>query len=386
MVNSSEHGISRVVHHKDYYLRGGDMTVLVENHLYRIHSYFFERESLFFRQKLLAGTTDDTEERGSSDSNAYSLDDVKSEDFSRFLWVFYNPKYSIYEAPLETWLSILRLATRWGFHNIKELTVRELEKLEIESIEKIAIYHEYSISKLYLIPSYIAVVKREKPLTFTEGMKLGMETVLRIADARERARQHASESGVRTPSFDDFEDSEVEVLVREVFGLGSRPTSPTPSMGHTPIPSGPPGPPIKLNPPPKANGAPASRTNGVSADKNSVGNMPSFTSALVSQASTGQPTASAARANSTPAQPPAAAATKAPTGQSTTSTEKSVPHLPQLAVDKGKEPVAAEPANGSSATSGTSSVLSPLSRITGMGEPSSLASFSSSSVLTVTHP
>ncbi|KAL4068668.1 hypothetical protein V8B97DRAFT_1971031 [Scleroderma yunnanense] len=271
MVNSSEHGISRVVHHKDYYLRGGDMTVLVENHLYRIHSYFFERESLFFRQKLLAGTTDDTEERGSSDSNAYSLEDVKSEDFSRFLWVFYNPKYSIYEAPLETWLSILRLATRWGFHNIKELTVRELEKLEIESIEKIAIYHEYSISKLYLIPSYIAVVKREKPLTFTEGMKLGMETVLRIADARERARQHASESGVRTPSFDDFEDSEVEILVREVFGLGSRPTSPTPSMGHTPIPSGPPGPPIKLNPPPKANGAPASRTNGINGAANGIG-------------------------------------------------------------------------------------------------------------------
>lgn len=29
MVNSSEHGLARVVHHKDYYLRGGDMTVLV---------------------------------------------------------------------------------------------------------------------------------------------------------------------------------------------------------------------------------------------------------------------------------------------------------------------------------------------------------------------
>jgi hypothetical protein len=30
MVNP-EHGISRVVHHKDYYLRGGDMTVLVSH-------------------------------------------------------------------------------------------------------------------------------------------------------------------------------------------------------------------------------------------------------------------------------------------------------------------------------------------------------------------
>lgn len=29
MVNSSEHGLARVIHHKDYYIRGGDMTVLV---------------------------------------------------------------------------------------------------------------------------------------------------------------------------------------------------------------------------------------------------------------------------------------------------------------------------------------------------------------------
>ncbi|KAG2137339.1 hypothetical protein BD769DRAFT_1664233 [Suillus cothurnatus] len=213
MVNSSEHGLARVIHHKDYYIRGGDMTVLVENHLYRIHSHFFERESLFFRQKFQSA---EGEERGSSDNNAYTLDDVKSEDFARFLWVFYNPKYSLYEAPLETWLSILHLANRWSFCNVKELTVRELEKIPIEPVDKIAVYHEYSINKLYLIPAYIA------------GIKLGMETVLRVADARERARQRAAESGIRSPTFDDFEDSEMESMVKEVFGITSRPTSPIP--------------------------------------------------------------------------------------------------------------------------------------------------------------
>ncbi|KAG2347417.1 hypothetical protein BDR05DRAFT_861539, partial [Suillus weaverae] len=223
MVNSSEHGLARVIHHKDYYIRGGDMTVLVENHLYRIHSHFFERESLFFRQKFQSA---EGEERGSSDNNAYTLDDVKSEDFARFLWVFYNPKYSLYEAPLETWLSILRLANRWSFCNVKELTVRELEKIQIEPVDKIAIYHEYSINKLFLIPAYIAVCKRDKPLTFAEGMQLGMETVLRVADARERARQRAAESGIRSPTFDDFEDSDMESMIREVFGIMSRPTSP----------------------------------------------------------------------------------------------------------------------------------------------------------------
>ncbi|KAF9228487.1 hypothetical protein BS17DRAFT_813405 [Gyrodon lividus] len=275
MVNP-EHGVSRVVHHKDYYLRGGDITVLVENHLYRIHSYFFDRESLFFRQKFNGSH----EEVGSTDNNAYTLEDVKSEDFARFLWVFYNPKYSLYEAPLETWLSILKLANRWGFDNIKELSVRELQKLEIEPIEKIAIYHDHNISRLYLIPSYVAVCKRDQRLSFTEGMKLGMETVLRIADARERVRQHASESGIRTPTFEDFEDSAVEVLIREVFGLGSRPTSPAPATaaptnGVNGSPRAP-APTIKLGDPPKANGASAPRSNGV----NDTGNTNAGSSSI----------------------------------------------------------------------------------------------------------
>lgn len=63
----------------------------VENHLYRIHSYFFERESLFFRQKVKSSNNSGDDELGSTDNNAYTLEDVKSEDFARFLWVFYNP-------------------------------------------------------------------------------------------------------------------------------------------------------------------------------------------------------------------------------------------------------------------------------------------------------
>ncbi|KAH0829112.1 hypothetical protein J3R83DRAFT_2579 [Lanmaoa asiatica] len=288
----SSHGVSRVVHHKDFYLRGGDMTVLVENHLYRIHSYFFERESLFFRQKVNNSNNSNDEERGSTDNNAYTLEDVKSEDFARFLWVFYNPKYSIYDAPLDTWLSILKLANRWTFDNVKELSVRELEKIDIEAVEKISIYHENNISRLYLIPAYIAVCKRDKPLSFTEGMKLGMETVLRIAEARERLRLQASESGIRTPTFEDFEDAEVEVLIRDIFSLGSRPTSPSPvtspSNGNNGSSSGV----IKLGPapsgnPPKANGASASRANGGSAADprgSSVDSLPSIASVMSPQA------------------------------------------------------------------------------------------------------
>ncbi|KAG1723129.1 uncharacterized protein EDB91DRAFT_1063606 [Suillus paluster] len=382
MVNSSEHGLARVVHHKDYYLRGGDMTVLVENHLYRIHSHFFERESLFFRQKFQSA---EGEERGSSDNNAYTLDDVKSEDFARFLWVFYNPKYSLYEAPLETWLSILHLANRWSFCNVKELTVRELEKIQIEPVEKIAIYHEYTINKLFLVPSYIAICKRDKPLSFAEGMQLGMETVLRIADARERARQRAAESGIRTPTFDDFEDNELETMIREVFGIASRPTSPTPQTsnstsytnGSTYTSS------TKVNgtAPPKVNGGPSIRTNGTSIPdpttrsstrtngpsipdptaRSSVDTMRTFATAMESRPTSSSSSASAHASSSPDVEPKPA--------DPTSDTKPTPPEKPNATV----------PEHVSSPFTTTPSTADPLktgswNRPNGTGEPSSVAS------------
>lgn len=224
-MSTSQDRVGRVIHHKDYYLRGGDMNVLIGNHLFRIHSFFFYRESLVWRQMLDAPPNGG--EHGTADApSPFTLDDVKSEDFERFLWVIYNPQYSIYDAPAETWFSILNLAHRWNFCNIKDLAIRELEKLDIEPIDKVVAYHEHKINKALLIPAYIAICKRDKPLSLTEGMSLGMETVLRVADARERARQQAAESGIRSPTFDDFGDVQLEDMIREVFGIPPRPMSP----------------------------------------------------------------------------------------------------------------------------------------------------------------
>jgi hypothetical protein len=258
----------------------------------------------------------------------------------------------LYEAPLETWLSILKLANRWNFDNVKELSVRELEKLTIESVEKVAIYHDHNISRLYLIPSYVDICKRDKPLSFTEGMKLGMETVLRIADARERVRQHASESGVRTPTFDDFEDAEVEVLIREVFGLGSRPTSPSPATASTNGVNGShhaaPPPIMKLGNPPKPNSASASRLNGGSAaDPTPRSSVDSLMAAIQPQGPTPRPQISAPPAPAPPAQAQAQAPTSAtpPAPPPATDKPKDKEMVPQPATDKPKDKPAAQEAD-----------------------------------------
>jgi len=293
-----------------------------------------------------------------------------------------NRKYSLYDAPLETWLSILQLANRWGFGNVKELTVRELEKLEIDPVEKIAIYHEYTINKLFLISSYIAVCKREKPLTFAEGMRLGMETVLRIADARERARQRAAESGIRTPTFDDFEDSEMESMVREVFGIMPRPTSPPTSPapqtthsfsysnGSTHTGS------TKVNGSTahKANGSVSGRTNGSSGPEVTARSSGRTNGTSIPEAA--RSSVDTMRSFATAMEPSSSSSSSVSTTVPSSNVEAKSPQAPDNKPTPPEKPNAAsEQTNAASATTpADASKSSPWSKQNGTGEPSSVAS------------
>lgn len=49
--------------------------------LFKVHRYFFERDSKFFKDIFAEG--------GSGDAKPYTLD-VSAEDFAHFLWVFYD--------------------------------------------------------------------------------------------------------------------------------------------------------------------------------------------------------------------------------------------------------------------------------------------------------
>ena len=53
------------------------------------NSHFFERESPVFRKQLAGYGA--RERTGGSDADPCVLDGVIVDDFSRFLWVFYNP-------------------------------------------------------------------------------------------------------------------------------------------------------------------------------------------------------------------------------------------------------------------------------------------------------
>jgi hypothetical protein len=58
--------------------------------LYRVHSYFFLRESAFWKRELIGpGDAGDKLLKGNNSTNAIILEE-DPKDFDRFLWVFYN--------------------------------------------------------------------------------------------------------------------------------------------------------------------------------------------------------------------------------------------------------------------------------------------------------
>ncbi|KAG1895032.1 uncharacterized protein F5891DRAFT_1175798 [Suillus fuscotomentosus] len=218
MANGSQNGVSRMNCHPQYYLQDGNITFHVEGTLFRVHRHFFERESQFFIQEFAKAP-----QGGTSDTSAFRLDEVTAANFTKFLWVWYSPLYrrGNLSEPKEHWLTILELSTKWQFLNMQKLAIDELEKLDIEPIEKITTYDKHKIDKLLLLPAYKLLCKRTTRITDEEGEQLKVPTLLRIFEARDRARSAAE--GRNLSSADA--DKKWERILIEVFELNSHATN-----------------------------------------------------------------------------------------------------------------------------------------------------------------
>ena len=218
----------------------------MEKTLFRVHRYFFIRDSTFFEEKLPTPPGDVSE--GSCDKNPLVLDNASKVDFERLLWIFYNPyvarsyvlslplihrhrKYSLYDADAEVWTSILKLAHQWKFREMKELAVRELQAISIAPLQRVVLYQKYEVNRDLLRPAFIALTTRDEPIEIDEGRELGLETALRLAKAREKSRVPVfagKKSGnPRLPV--TLMGGELDALIKDVFDLTtSAETSATP--------------------------------------------------------------------------------------------------------------------------------------------------------------
>ena len=109
-----------IVQHHTYYLPGGDLYLLADNTIFRIHRHFFEEGSLTFFRDLYPPYD------GTSPAAAYPLIGTRPDDLALFLWTFYNPFYSLYETSQRNWWTIYSLAFKWNFPQVMEHASRHI--------------------------------------------------------------------------------------------------------------------------------------------------------------------------------------------------------------------------------------------------------------------
>ncbi|KAL0579624.1 hypothetical protein V5O48_002396 [Marasmius crinis-equi] len=196
-----------------YFLNGGDVFFLVGDCNFRVHSFFFIRESPTFQPFLLSHLN---KGKGNSISTAIKLHKATPEEFERFLWVFYNEKWGIYDAPVETWESVLKLSHIWCFPEVKALAVRELQQLEFPAVDRAAMYQDHGVDEELIFPLIMELCRREDNLTFDEAQKLGMATAVCIYQGRELLRS-APGSGGKSPLPKGLDDQEAQAKLKELL-------------------------------------------------------------------------------------------------------------------------------------------------------------------------
>ncbi|KAJ3730888.1 hypothetical protein DFJ43DRAFT_1189423 [Lentinula guzmanii] len=222
----------------EFFLTGGDLHLIVNEYRFRVHSYFFTRESQHFRQRLAISDAFDLQGNGSSMSSAIVLDDydITPEEFESFLKVFYNPRYSFYDLahPYEEWASILKLSNLWDFPNVKELAINELERLDIPLVDRIVLYQDNQVDADLRLPLYIQLASREATLDHDESTRLGFRTAIVIFQARERLRSLAT--GGKSPLPDEVGEDAAKEVVCNLFkavpplGEATPPATPKPRI------------------------------------------------------------------------------------------------------------------------------------------------------------
>jgi len=114
--------------HDRFYFPDGNVIFLVGFTLYRVHRFFFNRDSEIFRGMFdLKPPTAGQGEEESSSRNPIELKGQDKNDFECFLALLYPENYLEQHSP-SYWFSCLRFSIKWGFEPQKRLAANSLEK------------------------------------------------------------------------------------------------------------------------------------------------------------------------------------------------------------------------------------------------------------------
>ncbi|KAJ7117490.1 hypothetical protein C8R44DRAFT_738389 [Mycena epipterygia] len=204
---------------QDYYLES--VTFKVEDRIFKVPRYHFERNSEIFAATFSLPVAYDDHAEGQSDENPLVLEGISSVDFHRLLKVLYPLDIpQILSMPKDEWISVLKLSTLWYFLDARDLAITQITSRGLQSVEAILLAQQYDVAS-WLRTGYTDLARREEGITLEDAEKIGWEVTVRLYQTREAAiksyaapyRQNLNQYG--NPS--RFQHADVEGTFREDF-------------------------------------------------------------------------------------------------------------------------------------------------------------------------
>jgi len=170
--------------HERFYFADGNVTFQVQNILYRVHRYFFERDSVVFAGMFTLPDTPGHQQDGSCDGQPISLHKEEPADFEAFLSILY-PSTFLEQCSVEEWSSCLRFAHKFQFTVQEKLAIAKLSDIA-SPIDKIILGRMYEEASGWLVQAFVDMARRDEPPTRPEGRRLGIDDLVLIGQLRHR--------------------------------------------------------------------------------------------------------------------------------------------------------------------------------------------------------
>ncbi|EAU87259.1 hypothetical protein CC1G_10853 [Coprinopsis cinerea okayama7 len=206
--------------HPKYNLTGADFFVLIGTTIFGFHYFYIERDTTSFlpspSKPLKPGEKRKNEWNSEHKALVLTDQDVSIEEFENFLWVFYNEEYDKYEAPLLTWIGILKLATRWGCTKMTRLALAEVVKREeeVSTVDLIVLCTQKGAPRNYRLRLLTRLATRETAPTEEEEKALGPKMTCKLFRIREEIRS----PGGRSPVPNGLDGVEATSIVATFLG------------------------------------------------------------------------------------------------------------------------------------------------------------------------
>ncbi|KAK7024958.1 hypothetical protein R3P38DRAFT_3269706 [Favolaschia claudopus] len=177
--------------HQTYYME--TITFKVEGCLFKVPRHNLEHRSQIFGTASTLPSGDETAE-GQSDEKPVELEGVERVDFQALMKALYpldlQQIYKNKDAWMtkEEWVSVLKLASKWFFVDLRELAIYALSNRDdVQSVERIVWGRQYDVPD-WLRKGYTELGCRpDSSITEDEARIIGWEAAFRLIQARESA-------------------------------------------------------------------------------------------------------------------------------------------------------------------------------------------------------